>query len=321
MKKATLFFLTVTAITILIALASCSHNSSQNLKWVSFIWSSDSLSGRYFEKASMKIPVTIEELPYKFIMQFDLGAHATCLYEAPLKPFLDKYTSLSNKLDTTKIIYINGEQPMFTGINIRLGKVAFDSIDVGLYRNIGWKINIINIDSIDSEKEIHIGTIGADLFQNRVLIIDYKLNRLAVTDTLPPEYQIASFENFKIDDGRIKIPLKINGEVEYLMFDTGSSLFSLLTLERSALKIGGAEIVDSFTAYSWGTPINFYGLKTVAPVMFGEKVMDNSIVYYDDDKNSENFNERENIWGITGNAYFLNNVVIIDYKNNRFGVM
>lgn len=25
-------------------------------------------------------------------------------------------------------------------------------------------------------------------------------------------------------------------------------------------------------------------------------------------------------WGMTGNAYFLNNVVILDYKNKRFGV-
>ena len=318
MMKTVLNFATVTAITVMLALSSCSHNSSQNIEWIPFVWASDSISGRYFEKAAINIPVTIEELPYKFTMQFDLASHATCLYEMALTPFLDKYPFLSDKLDTTKIVYLNGEQPTFIDVNLRLGEVVFDSIDVGLYRNYGQKTTI---DLLNSEKEIHIGTIGADLFQNRVLIIDYKSKRLAVVDTLPTEYQNASFENIKIDYGRIKVPFKINGEIEYLMFDTGSSIFSLVTSEQNALKIGGTEIVDSFVGNSWGTPINFYGLKTVVPIMFGEKIMDNSIVYYDDGKNSENFNKRENIWGITGNAYFFNNVVIIDYKNNRFGVM
>ena len=32
------------------------------------------------------------------------------------------------------------------------------------------------------------------------------------------------------------------------------------------------------------------------------------------------FFKQQNIWGITGNAYFFNKIVIIDYKNSRFGI-
>ena len=55
MKKITLIFLTVTAITVLVVFSSCSHKNSQDLEWIPFIWSSDSLSGRYFEKAAMRV--------------------------------------------------------------------------------------------------------------------------------------------------------------------------------------------------------------------------------------------------------------------------
>ena len=32
------------------------------------------------------------------------------------------------------------------------------------------------------------------------------------------------------------------------------------------------------------------------------------------------FIDKENIWGITGNSFFLKNIIIIDYKNKKFGV-
>ena len=84
--------------------------------------------------------------------------------------------------------------------------------------------------------------------------------------------------------------------------------------------MGGTEIVDTFIGNSWDESIIFYGLKTVAPVMFGNKTFESTIVYYIEDVSLEYFFQAENIWGITGNAYFFNNVVIIDYKNNKFGV-
>ena len=295
---------------------SCSQKSSQNIEWIPFSWTTVTLSERVIEKATMNIPVTIDELPQKFTMQFDLGAVTTHFYGHSLNPFLEEYTSLHNKLDTTKKFWIqNQENPMFTNIDLQLGKVVFKGIDVGLFTDFG---NETSLDSINSETEIHIGTIGPDLVQNKILIIDFKLNRLAIADTLPFEYQNASFENFKIDHGRIRIPFQINGKKEDLMFDTGSSIFSLITNKQNALEIGGNEIVDSLMVPSWGELIPFYGLETVVPIIFGDKKMEKSIVYYN--TSWDDFYKTQEIWGITGNAFFFNDIIIIDYKNNRFGV-
>jgi hypothetical protein len=288
------------------------------MKWIPFNWETLAFSGEIIEKAAITIPVTIDELPQKFTMQFDLGAPTTCFYEKPLKRFLVEYPFLNNKLDTTKKFLLNGkENPFFKNVNLHLDEVIFDGIDVGLLADFETENPP---DCISSETETTIGTIGSDLFQNKILIIDFKLNRLAITDALPDEYQNASFENFKINKGRIKIPFRINGKTEDLMFDTGSSAFSLITTKQNALEIGGNEIVYSLIVPSWGQFIPVYGLETAAPVAFGDKKLGNTVVYYSEYTSWNDFYKSENIWGVTGNALFFNDIIIIDYKNNRFGV-
>jgi len=317
-------FALATVISLFMLFVSCSGNKqysglSEELEWIPFLWVSETISERRLEKCSINIPVTIDELPYKFTMQFDLGAVRTVFYGNPLKPFLENYPSLSNKLDNEKTFWIEGEKnPMFGDVNLQLGEFLFKGIDVGLFDGYGQEISP---ETINSETEIHIGTIAPDLFEDKILIIDYKLNRIAVIETLPEKFANASFEKIKIESGRIKIPFQINGKTEYLMFDTGSSIFSLVTSKQNALAIGGTEIVDTLRIRSWGTYYDFHGLKTNTPIMFGTTNLGNPYVYYGDHPAPfDLFFESENIWGITGNAFFLDNVVIIDYRNNRFGV-
>lgn len=291
------------------------NKQTEIIQWIPFNWIEVEISGRIFEKAAILIPVTIDGIQQKFNMQFDLGANFSSFYEKPLKYFFEKYPFLNN-IDTSISFQMNGHEfPALRNVNLRLGEVIFNNIDAGLLIDHGIEISP---DSINSETEILIGTIGADLVKNKILIIDYKSNRLAIADTLPPEYHNASFQIMIVDNGRIKIPFLINGKEENLMFDTGSSIFSLITTKENALEIGGNETVDFLMVWSWFNYIPFYGLKTVSSVIFGDKKLENIIVYYNYDW--DDFFKSENIWGLTGNALFFDNVVIIDYKNNRFGV-
>jgi hypothetical protein len=238
-----------------------------------------------------------------------LGTFSTVFFVKSLKPFLEKYPFLNKKTDMTTRFRVRN-------VDLHLKNVVFKAINVGLYP-IGTEYSL---DSVNSETEIHIGTIGADLFQNKVLIIDYKLSRLAITETLPAEYQNVSFEFFRNDRGLIKIPFLINQNKEYLLFDTGASYFGLATTKQNALAIGGAEIVDSLKVQSWDIWVSFYGLEIIAPVMFGNKNLESSIVYYTEGVGFDDYYKSENMWGLTGNGYFLNDVIIIDFRKNRFGV-
>ena len=291
---------------------------SQKLNWIPFEWVSDSVSGKYFDKLAINIPVSIDGLPHKFNMQFDLGAVTTVIYGNSIAKYLDKYSWFNNKIDSTKSFIINGQKNfMFKNVGLSLGNVSFGERNIGYFKDYGEPIPT---DSIYTSTEKHIGTIAPDLFKDKYLIIDYPNKRICVTKNLPRKLAKVDFQACSITRGRITIPLTINGKVENLMFDSGSSMFSLITSEENANQISVNNIVDSLSGNSWGDNITVYGKKITSEVKFGKTILQASNVYYFKNEMIAEFFKQQNIWGITGNAYFLNKMVIIDYKNSRFGI-
>ena len=49
--------------------------------WIPFQWHGDSIGNKYFDKLAIVVPVKIDNLPYNFGMQLDLGAVETMFYE------------------------------------------------------------------------------------------------------------------------------------------------------------------------------------------------------------------------------------------------
>jgi hypothetical protein len=56
------------------------------------------------------------------------------------------------------------------------------------------------------------------------------------------------------------------------MFDTGSSLFQLITSKEKAWEISDSIVVDSLSAYAWGEPITIVQFKVNKPVEFAGKI-------------------------------------------------
>ena len=251
-------------------------------------------------------------------MQFDLGAVTTVIYGNSIAKYLDKYSVFNNKIDSTKSFIINGQKyPMFKNVGLSLGNVSFGERNIGYFKDYGEPIPT---DSIYTSTEKHIGTIAPDLFKDQYLIIDYPNKRICVTKNLPRKLAKVDFQACSITSGRVTIPLTINGKVENLMFDSGSSMFSLITSEENANQISVNNIIDSLSANSWGDNMTAYGKKITSEVKFGKTILQPSNVYYVKNEMIAEFFKQQNIWGITGNAYFLNKIVIIDYKNSRFGI-
>lgn len=292
---------------------------AQNQTWIPFRWNGASISGKYFDKIAMSVPVTLENLPYKFEMQLDLGAITTVIYGNSIKPYFDEYPQLKSKIDTNLVFRMqNKKYNMLKDFEIKIGNEQSKKINIVFMKDFG---DSLTYDSIRTNTVKHIGTVAPDLFKDNILIIDFSKNRLCVVDKLPDDYQNAAFELFTEKQGRIFIPLVIDGKKEDLLFDTGSSIFPLMTTEQRAVKIGGDIIADSLKISSWGDYYMIYGNKIKSKIEFGNKRLNEAIVYYDKQKRNDQFFNNEKIWGITGNAYFLNNIVIIDYKNKKFGVL
>ena len=119
----------------------------------------------------------------------------------------------------------------------------------------------------------------------------------------------------------MRLPFRINSKEHKLMFDTGSSPFQLVTTKERALEISNSAIVDSLSGpLWWGQEITFYGFNVTKPIEFGGKALNNSKVYYAKDGLWDSIYSSLDVWGITGNAYFFENTVIIDYKNKLFRI-
>ena len=285
--------------------------------WIPFQWHGDSIGTKYFDKLAIVVPVKIDNLPYNFGLQLDLGAVETLFYEKNISEILSTHPDLKQKIDTTSTFWINNSKnPMMKNINLNLGNMDLGLRNIGLYKNFG---NSIVIDSTN-EKPILIGTLAPDIFKNKILIIDYPNNRLCIQDSIPTTLQKASFSNFEQQNGRIFIHFQIDGQDERLMFDTGSSMFSLITTPRRARKIANRKIVDQLEVNSWGKKLTIYEKTIDKEITFGSNKIVSSKVYYCKKFNFKLLYFTLKIWGITGNANFLNNVVIIDYKNQKFGV-
>lgn len=304
-------------VTFLFLLLS-SAAEAQQIPWIPFNWEGGTLAGRRFDKVAITVPVALGELPHKFKMQLDLGAMTTVVYGNTIAPYLAKYPALNARLDTTRTFHIQSQKnPMLVGVKLKLGSVDFGLRDIGCFKNFGDKLTA---KSLTDKTEVHVGTLAPDLFQNRVLIIDYPHQRLCVVDKVPAAYAKASFQPFKLKDGRIKIPLRINGQPEDLLFDTGSSLFALLTTRQRAVTVATEAVQDSIKTSSWGEYYYVYGRRPKETIYFGSKQLTSALAYSDNLQKFDKLYEEEHVWGITGNAYFLHNTVIIDYKNQVFGV-
>ena len=285
-------------------------------EWIPFEWVGDSIGNRYFDKLAISIPVKIDSISYNFKMQLDLGATQTHFYENNLKELFNSHPFLKHKIDTSYIFWINkSKNPYIKNCRLTLGNYKLQNRYIGLYKNFGTNIPVDSLTKCPL-----IGTIGTDIFENKILIIDYPNNRIGIFENLPEEYNNSSFSKFEEKYGRILIHFLINGKDERLMFDTGSSIFGILTTKKKAKKITSKPIVDELAVNSWGNNLKVYGKKIIKPILLKDKPIDTDIAYYTTSFKYKVLYRILKIWGVTGNSLFLKNTIIFNYKTLQFGV-
>jgi hypothetical protein len=279
-------------------------------EWAPFEWQTNRMSGRQFERSIILVPVVMNALPYRFVMQLDTGASRTVVYENTLEPFLERHPEMKDRLDPAFGRYIN--------VDLVMGGLELKKINIGIMKNYGSRLTESRI---AENRPLRIGTIGADLFAGRILIIDYPGNRMLVAKTLPGEYAGASFQAMRLNDGRPVIPFTINGRTRDVLFDTGASVFPLVTTEKRAAEISENGVMDFLDVTGWEIRYSYLGRKMNVPISCGHLELKPAVVYYDEHNGQNWLYNGADVWGLTGNYYFWDRVVVVDFKNKRFGVM
>jgi hypothetical protein len=161
-----------------------------------------------------------------------------------------------------------------------------------------------------------LGTIGVDFFQNKVLILDYPNKKMAVNEAIPKHLE-AVYIDIELDEqGRVLLPMTLNGTDFSVLFDTGSSVFQLIVPEKSISKFTNAEIRDSLEISSWGQKHYVKGRLIEDSILLAGQKFSNVKIY----GNSSGYGIDNKSDAMAGNALFWDRVIVIDFKNKKFGV-
>ena len=309
----------LTILTLAIVLYSCIPNKQEKRitkpiistqKKIQFEWESFELNGKKYEHGAILLPIQLDSLNKEFKMQFDLGLNVSGIYEKPLNTIVSKYPYLKNLIkigDDYEIIKVNTKIDHYNS--------TVDSLFI--FKDYG--------DNKTYDDLSIIGSIGANELEKKILIIDFKNQTLEIlkNNNELNENQY-NFVPLKYKYGKIFIPLSINGNIYNYMFDTGASITPITTIDKSFFSEVSKNSInlDTVKMNSWGKLATFIKTEIKVPIQIGEiniKSQKKSIFYTEEEKIIETFNQVE-VKGLIGNDFFINNIIVIDLINNKFGI-
>lgn len=311
----TVFVLTIYPATILFAqpvpaLAANQLVLPSKAYTVPFSWQGDSILSGWEPNAAMLIPVKLKNCPRLFYMQFDLGSPYSLLYKNKMDAIQEKYPgSVPLKED-------GGKLPDFS---FKAGKMPVLAKEIIVKQFDSTTINWKNKNGIEI-----IGTIGADLIDGKTVIIDYPHRKLTIAQNIPGKLrQRISLTSFIYTGRRVLLPAKLKGKETILYFDTGSSMFELLTDKETCKQLAapGATLV-TFPVRSWNKVLTANTLASNESISLANTVIPvRSSTYIEGVSNAQVEQMlKMGIKGMTGNKLFLHHILVLDTKEKMFGL-
>ncbi len=275
------------------------------IAWIPFVWSSDTLFGRKIDRLAVFLKGKVFPSGKEGAFQFDLGAPRSVIYgNAFNSDFLDRHT-------TDRTATLNGREIPVLDLSIAVGDVVVK--DPLLLRDFGeGEIGGLPI----------IGTVGADLIDGRILIVDFPNQRIAVVDSLPGEFMRKTHftEMIRASGRHLLVRVKVDGKETYAMYDSGSSIFGLLTTREIWDTLTDGEVIDSFRITAWGKVYTVYAGRSRVGITLAGETLRVDTVHYVEMEGIGNFLRRTNAIGIMGNRSLWDRTVVVDTKGGRFGI-
>ena len=313
---------TLYLVTILTTLTGCKENSipldykqysnwelgnisTNNISWTKFKWVNGNMGSKFYERIGIFIPCKIDGLQNTITFQFDTGAYLTGVHENTFSSFYSVNPELRSKIKPLNSSYKYYENFSLIFDNFKaLNKSGYVYKDYGSFQNIS------------ASDTLKVGSIAPDIFQNTVLIIDYPKKQFGISNTVPVDYT-TNLVDITLDEyGRVILPLKLGDKSFKILFDTGSSLFPIITDANKISLFSTSPDIDVIQTSSWGQIHNVTGKVINDTFILAGETYSNVKAY----ASTRNLGTGENYDGITGNALFWDRTVVIDFKNKKFGV-
>jgi hypothetical protein len=290
--------------------------TTDSVFYTPIVWSYDTISDTQIRKRAMFVPVYISDIGQEALMQFDLGASLSGFYYKTVNLLADSAPELKNRIKLTKkgnYYFENAEISLNKGVTLQKNRFY-------MWKHMGH-------DSLPDSKPV-IGTIGYDILDNYILIIDYVRDRIALVESIPHdlEKKITYIPKSDLEKFPIILPFKLGEKKIRLLFDTGASSFEVLTSTKRLKRVSlNREIEPVDSGYSWGKLDIVYKAsvqKIENPNLYIGDINLKQVQVTGMDRLNTIFSlTGRYLYGFTGNVVFENCVVVIDRKNNKFGIV
>jgi hypothetical protein len=259
--------------------------------------------------AALLLPITLEGIPVPLYMQFDLGAHSTLLYKDALVSISSKYPNQLAEIDTST-----------NTINY--------SFMLGKMKVISNKFRVIDhgspIDWSDSSTKIIIGTLGADIVDINLTVLDFKNDFCSFGGSLKDIKINTLSHDFSFDMRKIQFPATLNGANYNLLFDTGTSGFELITSKNiweSMAKEGAKKKINEVK--SWENMLTTYTVETNKVIDFGMVNIELEEVTYIEGASlmQETLMRLTGMGGMIGNQLFMGKILVLDCRNEKYTIL
>ncbi|MHC0446134.1 hypothetical protein ACWA1F_12040 [Flavobacterium sp. 3-218] len=262
------------------------------MKWISSNENSHS---------ALLFPIKINGIDQTFYMQFDSGSATTVFYKKSLESIAEKFPN--------QIKMNSEENEISAAFKIQNMNIVSETFEI---LNYGEKVSFE-----DSKAENIIGTIGTDLLEKRITVLDFKNNQCSFVEKIKEE----NFTDFEFKKRKLLIPSIIENENLKLLYDTGTSGYELITTKEIWEKYRNKNsVIKTEKGNSWGNTLSVYSASAKKKIQFEKAILDLSeVTYIEGTSELQKFlMKRSGMQGMIGNKIFLNHKLILDCKNEKF---
>ena len=292
------------------------------LLFIGFAFQSNAQIFQFRKKANIKfelinnlivVPVSLNGIDSLFFI-VDTGVGTSLLTNSSLGVILNQ-----TELQKVKISGLGTDDPVdaVKSSNNRLSIKGFDLGELSMLVLKDYDLNLYE----DLGKNVH-GILGRDLFENRLIKIDYRRNKIIVFSELHNiKLKKHKAISIKIIKGKPIIDLQmvdINGERRNLNFlvDLGSSFAATFYASEITKKKYSANHLDAVIGKGLSGQING-SLARIESVNIGGFDLKDMIVAFPDDEAIKHFIQRDYVDGSVGAEIMRRLDPIFDYKAGR----
>ncbi|MFK7773477.1 MAG: hypothetical protein AB8F94_15110 [Saprospiraceae bacterium] len=277
-------------------------SNSIPIKWI---------ASEYSPIAVLLLPIKFEGIPKTFYMQFDTGSPSTLLRRQAMISIQEKYPNQIS-IDTNAVRIETG---------FHLGEMEVFSKKMKLYdrgnKPINWN---------DTSKVIVVGTLGGDMIDKKITVMDFKNGCVYFGNEVPDEYQSnLKWEKLIYKKRRTMFPAVVAGRKGKMMHDTGTSGFELITNKKTWKKLSkkNAIPVEAFKVRSWKRELTAYNIESDGVLNFPTDTINlTQVTYIKGASFMQNALMRSlGMGGMIGNQVFMDRVLILDCRNKKYAII